>query len=141
MFLAVLLLTPPAVGQTAPEPTSASLAELPAPTVLKARIAEQIAAAPKRGTVWPKLMYKPPSSRFYPAASLRGLEEGTALLRCRIRVTGSLEACTIASSSNFPALDAASLEWVADVRFFPQISNRKLVECDVVLPVRWEIAD
>ncbi|TGX49648.1 energy transducer TonB [Sphingomonas gei] len=139
MILAMLLFSQQVTSPATREPSPATESGTPAPSMVAAEIAEQIAAAPKRGTLWPKLLHKPPVSRFFPAASLLAGQEGEAVLRCRLRVTGSLDACTVALSSGVPALDAASLEWVADVRFRPQISNRKPVESDVILPVRWAI--
>lgn len=141
MILAMLLLSQQAIGPTPPEPSPAIQSGTPVPSVVRARIAEQIAAAPKRGGVLSKLLYMPPVSRFYPAASLRAGEQGKAVLHCTLRVTGSLEACSVMLSSGFPALDAASLELMAEARYCPQILNREPTETDVIQPIHWTIED
>jgi TonB family protein len=120
---------------------SAGVSDTPTSSAIAARIAAQIAAAPKEGSVAPGLLYMPPLGRFYPAASKRAGEEGTSQLRCTLRITGTLAACVIARSSGSAALDAAALRLSAWARYSPQIVDRKAVESQVLLPVRWVFAD
>jgi TonB family protein len=132
MILAALLLSQQVAGAATTGPS-------PAPSEVAAAITQQIEAAPKRGAVMPKLLYRPPMARFYPAASVRAGEQGEAMVRCTLRPTGTLDACTVMLSSGFAALDAASLQWMSEARYVPQIVNRKPVESDVIMPVHWAI--
>ncbi|MBI1359828.1 MAG: TonB family protein [Alphaproteobacteria bacterium] len=86
----------------------------------------------------PKLrpMDKPP----YPAASIRGREEGTTSLSLCIDAQGRITSANIAQSSGHSRLDDAALAWVRRARFSPAtVDGAPAAICDHTLQYVWNL--
>lgn len=130
---------PTPVADSAAAAASASLRA--ADAVAAAGITALIAEAPEQGVLMPRTLYMPVLSELYPAEALRAEQQGLVRLQCTLSVTGTLQRCAMAVSSGVPSLDAASFEVARFARYSPRIVNRVPEASEVVLPVRWVLAE
>ncbi|AQR72729.1 hypothetical protein BXU08_02735 [Sphingomonas sp. LM7] len=106
-----------------------------------AAIPRAIAAAPEKGTVFPRQIYMPDLSDLYPPSALREEQQGRVHLKCTLAVAGTLKDCAVALSSGVAALDAAAFEVAKLARYSPKIVDRVPEESQVILPVLWMIME
>jgi TonB family protein len=70
-----------------------------------------------------RVIFRPDTRDFYPAASSAAGEEGTPKVRICIDAAGSIIDVTPAESSRFPRLDEAALRYAARMRFGAAVIN------------------
>jgi periplasmic protein TonB len=70
-----------------------------------------------------------PTDDYYPAASIRGGEEGITQIRVCVAASGQISAVPmVAQSSGYRRLDAAALEWAREaLRFTPATQNGQAI--------------
>jgi TonB family protein len=97
---------------------------------------------PAKGTTgkpYPALANK--SFPQYPDESRRSGEEGNVLVNVLVSDTGCATSYAIASSSGWPALDDAALDWLETVSFKPALTDGKAAAVYVTLPVNFKLDD
>jgi len=82
-----------------------------------------------------KPTYAPDVADYYPDSSRRASEQGKALVKVCVSVAGKLESADLATTSGFPALDAAAIKYAKAMRFKAATSEGKAVASCSNLPV------
>jgi protein TonB len=78
-------------------------------------------------------------NQYYPDQSRRNGEEGRAIVKICVNVTGKIDSTEIATSSGFPLLDDAALKVSKLYRFKPATSEGKPVESCPTLPIKFTL--
>ena len=136
---AVAASAPPArVSETAgaeAEPASASPETAAAPPASSSAnvIANAALSSPAAYRVNP-----PPG---YPEAARRDGQQGLAILDVRVAKSGIPVEITVATTSGFPALDAAAVAGVRHWLFTPATKDGEAIEARIGIPVRFRLAE
>ncbi|MCB1633956.1 MAG: energy transducer TonB [Xanthomonadales bacterium] len=126
-----------------PEPAPAEPIPIVAPTVaptteVTPTVATVTEATPVTQDLRAGVDYRCPKLR-YPAAARRAGDEGTVLLRLRLRHDGYLAAREVLRSSGSRALDGAALAWVDKCSFSPPATDAGTMEVMASLPVSFQL--
>ena len=126
-----------------PEPAPAEPPPIVVPTVAPTtEVTSTVAVVTETATAPQDLRagvdYRCPRLR-YPAAARRAGDEGTVLLRLRLRHDGYLAAREVLRSSGSRALDAAALAWVDKCTFSAPATDAGTLEVMARLPVSFQL--
>ena len=86
-----------------------------------------------------KPTYAPDVADYYPDSSRRASEQGRALVKVCVNVGGKLDSAEVATTSGFPALDAAAIKYARAMKFKAATSEGKPVTSCSNLPVKFEL--
>jgi TonB family protein len=77
----------------------------------------------------------------YPDTAKRSDQEGIVMLTVLVSTTGCATSFAISSSSGWPALDDAALDWIENVKFLPAERDGKPAAVYVRLPVQFTLEE
>jgi len=86
-----------------------------------------------------KPTYAPDVADYYPDSSRRASEQGRAMVKVCVNAAGKLDSAEVATTSGFPALDAAAIKYAKAMRFKAGTSEGKPIESCSNLPVKFEL--
>jgi protein TonB len=129
----------PPVQVIAPEINIAVPVEAPPPPITNITTTPQAPPPPRAivpGTPV-KVTFSPDPSDYYPDVSRRNGEEGRAIVKVCVNVSGKIDSVEIATTTEHPLLDEAAIKVAKAMKFKPATSEGKPVLSCPTLPVKF----